>query len=261
MPRWPLPLGDAIEALFAAFAPYPLNPQLVLPERRVDAENAHNTPLREQTANQLGYYAFCAMDTLGDASDYRHFLPRILEHSLSQNSVPGFEPWLITGKLKHKGFGTLPSRELEALAEFNRALWVVLLAMSPADFNGYVLPNAPVNPWAPAWNAEDVLRLAADVTQCLPQLLQAWKPRENKAHLWHFAELVLHNHDCLGPNDLPFDPMQNAQSREAIRLWTLDYSKAAALESAAALDLDSPWAEPCERAAQVLRSYLGAGPA
>jgi hypothetical protein len=264
VPRWPQPLGDAIEVLFAAFAHYPLKPHLdnclhCTDER--DNQVLHAAPLRDLSAEQLGDYAFCAMTTMGDASDYRHFLPRVLELSLSQNSAPGLEPWLITSKLNDKGFGTLPPREFEALAQFNRALWSVLLAMSPADSAGFVLPNAPVNPWAPAWNAEDVLRLAADVTKCLPQLLHAWRPLENKAHLWHFAEIVLHNHDTLGPADVPFDEMQNAQAREALRLWILDEPKVAALENAACDDSASPWAEPCNRAAMVLKSYLGTGPA
>lgn len=261
VPRWPQPLGDAVEGLYAAFAHYPLKPHLDnCPHCSDEREDQvlHSAPLRELKSDQLRDYAFSAMATMGDASDYRHFLPRILELSLSQNSLPGLEPWLITGKLNYKEFGTLPPREMGALAEFNRALWSVLLAMSPVDSAGFVLPNAPINPWAPAWSAEDVLRLAADVTHCLPQLLQVWKPQENKAHLWHFAEVVLHNHDSLGPTDIPFDEIQNTQAREALRQWILDEGKAAALERAASDDVDSPWAEPSDRAAKVLRSYLDA---
>ncbi|CAG0996895.1 hypothetical protein PLCT2_02814 [Planctomycetaceae bacterium] len=52
--------------------------------------------------------------------------------------------------------------------------------------------------------------------------------------------------------------MQNSDARAALRAWVLDPAKLSALERAAYDDLDSPWAEPCDRAAQVLRLHLSA---
>lgn len=259
--RWPQPLGDAVEGLYAAFAHYPLKPHLDNCPHCSDARDdkiLHAAPLRELTAEQLGFYAFSSMYTMGDGMDYRHFLPRILELSLTSNVNPGLDPWHITDKLNYTGFGFLPANEHAAIAAFTRSLWAVILTESPAHTVVVALPDSSIGTNSIMWSAEDVLRMAAEFTGEFEQCLALWHPVQDKIHLRHFADLVLMNSGNWGPNDLPFVMMTNNDARLRLKSWVLDPAKLAALESAAYSEIETLWADAFDTAAQVLSPHVEA---
>lgn len=72
-------------------------------------------PLREAPAEVIGPYAGSAIYTVGSESDYRHFLPRILEIALHDHGWLGFEPWSIAHKLIYAGWEKWTPAEIEAL--------------------------------------------------------------------------------------------------------------------------------------------------
>jgi len=92
----------AIDDLYAVFACY-RRPSVM------DASPVHDAvammrdlisaPLRALPAEALGAYAGSALTTAGSEGDYRHFLPRIIELSLTPQGWMGFDPEVIAGRL------------------------------------------------------------------------------------------------------------------------------------------------------------------
>lgn len=128
------PLDRAMEQLYAAFARYPAPSRLSASPYR-DAEAILRTllsaPLRRLDGEQLLPYAGWAMTTVGDADDYRHFLPRILELAIEGQPHLGAEPWVVTGKLDMAGWRGWPAPERSAIEATFRAGWAWKLERTP----------------------------------------------------------------------------------------------------------------------------------
>lgn len=109
-----------IERLYRAFAPYPRRasidacPHCVGEERR---ETLARVPLRALSCDQLGPFAFRAMTTWGEALDFKHFLPRILELASTPEGTewPGFDLEVLAGKLERAGWKSWPPEERAAV--------------------------------------------------------------------------------------------------------------------------------------------------
>ena len=89
--RTPPELQDVIDNCYASFAFYRLPRRLEAPAYRDPTAilaTLSSAPLRELTGDQLGPYASWAMTTVGEVDDYRHFLPRILELAIGDQSRP-----------------------------------------------------------------------------------------------------------------------------------------------------------------------------
>jgi len=114
---------EAVERCYAVFADYPLPKTLVaspLRNPKEILEQLSATPLRELREDQLGPYASWAMTTVGTSSDYRHFLPRILELSVFVVGWLGLEPEIIAGKLDYAAWRDWPSDERSCLRDVFR---------------------------------------------------------------------------------------------------------------------------------------------
>jgi hypothetical protein len=121
-----VPSAETTEALYAVFAAYPRRARIEGCPCCVSVANQlplHHVPLRQLTADELGRFAWKAMTTWGDARDYRHFLPRILELSLADTAAPGLELWLIASKLEYGGFAGWPAPECAAVVAWVREMW------------------------------------------------------------------------------------------------------------------------------------------
>lgn len=83
-------------------------------------------PLREITAKELGPYAASALLTVGEPADYRYYLPRILEVSLT---VPGWWPGFeVTGRaMRDAGWQCWSAAEVAALQALFMTLWELLI--------------------------------------------------------------------------------------------------------------------------------------
>ncbi|MGE0327395.1 MAG: hypothetical protein AB7K71_41300 [Polyangiaceae bacterium] len=131
-------LTAAVERLYAEFARYALRKHVEGCPCCVEQAGQpvlQRVPLRKLSGDQLGLFAFKAMTTWGDVEDYKHFLPRILELSSSGEgeSWPGFEWWLIAGKLKYAKFESWPAQERGAVQWFARCLWKAMLTGEVSD--------------------------------------------------------------------------------------------------------------------------------
>jgi hypothetical protein len=140
-PAQPIPiimhrLRRAIDDLYAAFAAY--GPPTSLhgsPYRDVEAILADITcaPLRELDAESLSCFASAAMTTVGEVDIYKHFLPRILEHALSEHGHLGFDPEIIAGKLLYAEWSDWPEMEKHAVAEFLELAWARARGQHPDE--------------------------------------------------------------------------------------------------------------------------------
>jgi len=131
-------LHDLIDRCYAAFASYP-------PPRVLDASPARDAaailatltsaPLRELTAEQLGPYGGWAMTTVGDVTEYKHFLPRILELAIDAEPWLGLDPPIIAGKLNYGGWPGWPAEERSPVSALFAAAWKHGLEQHPDELD------------------------------------------------------------------------------------------------------------------------------
>lgn len=109
-------MNDAIERLYSVFSAYPhprvldgcpccTSPQMAQP--------LVTKPLRALNGQDLEQYAFKALTTWGAVDDYKYFLPRIVELSMSGELLWDIEMTL--GKLAYGDFPSWSLREREAI--------------------------------------------------------------------------------------------------------------------------------------------------
>ncbi|MET7419812.1 hypothetical protein [Dactylosporangium sp. NPDC005555] len=125
-------------------------------------------PLRSLPALALAPYAVGVPFTVGSAGDFRHFLPRLLEVSVTEGfggpdadfmAYPTIEPFL--SRLRHTGWTTWAPSEQAAVRGFLDALWHDTLTTDPASSTFFAddvlcaLGNAvdDITPFLAAWAA------------------------------------------------------------------------------------------------------------
>jgi hypothetical protein len=117
-----------IERLYGVMSRYRLRPDMDGCPHCVDdqmKESLVGSPLRELSCQELREYGFKAMTTWGDASDYKHFLPRILELAATPEGQVhlGFDLDLIARKVKDAGWEEwAPGERAAVIAYFESAL-------------------------------------------------------------------------------------------------------------------------------------------
>jgi hypothetical protein len=204
-----VPSAETTEALYAAFAAYPRRAQIEGCPCCVAAADQlplHRVPLRKLTADDLGRFAWKAMTTWGDAQDYRHFLPRILELSLADNTEPGLELGLIASKLEYGGFAEWPAPERTAVAAWLREAWAE--GLETLAHRGLL-----------------DLAIALEPVIALDELLAIWSRCTATAAVHHLA-------DALGD----ISRLRRTAARARIEPWLFAPERRAALETAFAAD-------------------------
>jgi hypothetical protein len=136
-------LAATTEALYATFAAYDAREHIEGCPCCVGHEESARLvrlPLRASSSDELGRYAFKAMTTWGDATGYKHFLPRILELAATPEgaSPPGLGLEIITGKLELAGWSSWPPVERNAVLDHLRAFAVQIVEARPESAWQYV---------------------------------------------------------------------------------------------------------------------------
>lgn len=161
-------LTAAIEALYAAFAPCPLErffPDRCSPlgDRRVLAMRLSLVELRAARADDVLTYAFKALSTMGDEVDLKHFLPRILE-------LHARERWAdddthVFRKLTELAWRTWPAREVAALETYIRELWLAAtrgeVGLLNDQFSCILQAGLDPSPFLDGWLVADAKELEA----------------------------------------------------------------------------------------------------
>jgi hypothetical protein len=126
---------EAVETLYDIFSVYPLAQKVEGCPCCVSAEDEaalHLRPLRRMTAQDLRRYLFKALTTWGDADDFRHFLPRLLELAAeTRNYDVDLEE--ITRKLEYAKWQQWPEQEQQTVRLYLSALWQFVLTLSPEE--------------------------------------------------------------------------------------------------------------------------------
>ena len=210
-----------IEAVYAAFASDPLTETAgcaccVSP---ADQARLRRAPLRELEADDLERYAFKAMSTWGDARDYRHFLPRILELAVSgeHRDRLGLDLGVIGRKLEAAGFAAWRAVERDAVAALFRGAWTATLAD----------PDL----------ATSTIEISVALATVVPfaELLARWA--ETPGTELHVAAAIM-----------DVWTMSAGPLRASLRAWLRDPARGAQLEAAFVAALDTPIADDLARA-------------
>lgn len=222
-------LRRAIDTLYEVYSAYLLRPRIeACPHCHSgeDIQTLSRVPLRELTVDDLENYAFCAMTTVGDVDDFRHFLPRLFE--LLPNG--GFATCLetILGKLNYGQWQAWPLREQQVIRNYLLAAWRYSLS----------LPTTPSWHYSP--DSESWLCAISLVESDIKPYLDAWSrdsTTEATAHLVHF---VMHKYESLLTNVDPslFWDEAQPQWRQVVH-WLRSEPVRAKLE-AASKDQSSP---------------------
>jgi hypothetical protein len=138
----------------------------------------YDRPLRELTPQNLHFYTFCAMTTMGDVDDFRHFLPRILELLRNSEFLAHVSSEVVLGKLRYGKWENWPEEEQRAVREYIHTVWRIVLQIPPPD-SPYEI--AEIGDWLCA-----VARAEHD----LSPYLDAWRAEESPAAGANLARFV-----------------------------------------------------------------------
>ncbi|RCV56032.1 hypothetical protein [Marinitenerispora sediminis] len=168
-------LTRAVDDLYAVFARYPARPTIAAcPHCISPAAQAalRAAPPRRLAAAALRPFTTKALSTWGDADDFRHFLPRMLELGALDDAWFRWDLAVATGKLRRARWHTWPADEQRAVTAYCHALWHHVLTVSPDERPAEELLRAlhnlfdDVTPFLAAWRqdaSEPALRQLAAV--------------------------------------------------------------------------------------------------
>lgn len=196
----------AIDHLYAVFACYRRPTRLeASPTRDPEAilRDLSSTPLRELPPQKVGPYAGHAMTTVGSEGEYRHFLPRIIELSVTTQSWMGLEPEQIAGKLNYGHWKTWAEDAQAAVLRAFAAAWYETRAKEPdmgdasSQLCALAILGIDIAPLLMAWtspgSAAEVRQMAAHI-QAAAGLAEPvyWQDagEANRRTLWRWARSV-----------------------------------------------------------------------
>jgi hypothetical protein len=127
-------LRRAVEQCYTAFASFPHPSKLHASPLRDGNEilrTLSSAPLRELSGEQIGPYSGWAITTVGDERDYRHFLPRIFEISVSDPAWLGVVPPVMASRLNMGSWREWPAEQRAAALKFFRAAFAAVIERHP----------------------------------------------------------------------------------------------------------------------------------
>lgn len=192
--------AKAIENLYNVFSLYPLNLRMEGCPCCVtdgDKEQIHLKQLRQLNPEDLSRYTFKAMTTWGDTTDFKHFLPRILE--LMTEGAFHIDISIITGKLEYGKWRDWPQNEQEAIIQFIWAWWSDIIRNTNNTVN-----EAFMEIWK--------------LTRDMDHMLRQWKVSMEDNRFFNYVDFVYNNYNGLTNNGSEFRELDNV-SKDKLRDW------------------------------------------
>ena len=127
-------LKQSISSLYTTFQTYPFPTQMeASPLKDVSAswEKMNAVPLRELSSKDLSQFGFSALTTWGILSDFKHFLPRLLELAATHQLQTDIQT--VIGKLEYGQWELWPLDEQTALKTFFISWWRAILTNDSAS--------------------------------------------------------------------------------------------------------------------------------
>jgi len=204
-------------------------------------------PLRELTTDDLSRYAFKAMTTWGDITDFKHFLPRLFElFAFDPRAAPELLDETLFWKLACAEWLAWPEDEQEAVRSYVTALWAETLSSYPFRLH-----------------TEGLVQGFARAGMDLRPFLEIWMEKRDASALRHLADFVA----GVYPDELKegwYRENAPAEAQTHIRDWLVAPRTSGHLEEAFFRFADEPFA--CELSDAVqrllwLKSSVGQAPA
>jgi hypothetical protein len=182
-------LQDALQTLYTQFARYPLKPVIAGCPHCVsgdDNDQLHVRPLRQLTPHDFRRYAFKALTTWGDADDFRHFLPRLLELIAFDDFKSLVNAEIVTDKLRYAQWQQWDKHEVRAVRDYFIALWKYYLGETPVGVEEpYNYPDAPIGDW---------LCIIAQAEDDLLPFLTIWHEINSLSSVLHLVQWINRNY-------------------------------------------------------------------
>lgn len=127
--------NSAIERLYQTFGEGPLGRELAGCECCSDPKSLEkwaDTPIRDLTWEDLYAYLYCAMHTIGDEQDFKHFLPRLIELAADDLESLDFEE--LGTQLTNAGWSQWSREEREAVRQALDAFAEMLVDQELEEF-------------------------------------------------------------------------------------------------------------------------------
>ena len=168
------------------------------------------SPLGDLEFDSLGNYSFSAMTTQGSVSDFKYFLPRLLE-GIAQESYR-YNPEILFGKLRYGKWLTWDEEEITGVREYMTALWRLGL---------HSYPIAPVLP--AFFEVETLLGSLASTGDRMEHYLAIWDGTHVVAADQHLIQFVtMYGADFAEGKSLCFGFWENLREQsEEFRRWLL----------------------------------------
>lgn len=235
-------LDLAISELYEVFSAYaaPAVPSAsAIGITEADLAALYGPALRDLRPHDVAKYARRALNTWGDTSEFRHFLPRLFELAARE---PG--SWcdvdLLIGKLQAAQWFEWPEVERSAVNGYLGALWAVTLMRFPAApragevLGGVALAGADLAPYLHRFREATSIAAARHVVDLI---------RDNQETLWRRGAV---DPDFWGPDAV-----------DVVTRWLRAPETAAALERAFFASEDSPYAADFSDALDILANAPG----
>jgi hypothetical protein len=156
-------MSDVLRRVYDVFARYP-RPRTLEVSPAVDARTIQlllrQQPLGGLKSQDLGEFAFRALTTVGSESDYKHFLPRILELSLNSQPDAGYSAAVIASKLNACRWRDWPTDEVASVERFFAAGWPLILGDTSHDASEWLAAQAiagiDISPALRVWQSSRV---------------------------------------------------------------------------------------------------------
>ena len=188
----------SVVRLYEVFERYRARAEMPHCEHCMSSQEIHDLcaiPLEELTDPLLRKYAWHAIGTVGEANDFRHFLPAVFERMLVEDGSIDAE--VIISKLPQAGWESWPAVEQQAVREFLAEWWLGVISNPPG-----------------AWLAESCLCAIAQVTDDLASFLDAWRRCPGPAPLQHVAEALGLEYGGLIRGETPIRAWWEARPRQ-----------------------------------------------
>jgi len=229
-------LRDAIAVLYDTFSAYPLRPYLKGAPCCADEvayQRMQVTPLQHLTAFDLNRFACNVLTVWGMETDYKHFLPRLLE-LIAFDARNFYWSELVIGKLNSANWRNWPRAERRAVEYYLMALWEYILSE-------YTSPSI---------EASAFLISVGQVTDDLKPFLEVWRKTPSVTAIRHLTSLIWWDFD-LDP-DLDREPELEQQRSQEIRNWLCEPDTLQCLQQAFCEHRDGPLADDLDMAVEIL---------
>jgi hypothetical protein len=137
-------------------------------------QTVSSKPLTELTGEDLHFFVFKVCYTWGDASDYKHFLPRVFE-LIAQYKEGEIEAWIALEKLNYCNWKDWKKTEYEAVLNYLNSLWVQLLHEEAVNT---------------LWNFDELFASIAKVHPSFNWMLKEWEKSQCAVSTLRFCEFV-----------------------------------------------------------------------